>query len=92
MTIGEGHTLGCESIVVRGLNLGFLVAVGDIRHTHVVRVEDDDVGALLNSFKLSGETFDRQRERGIQIFGPTRRTEFDVLREAAAALIAPFRD
>jgi 2-keto-3-deoxy-L-rhamnonate aldolase RhmA len=43
-------------------------------------------------FPQDRETFDRQRERGIQIFGPTRRSEFDVLREAAAALIAPFRD
>ena len=35
--------------------------------------------------------FERQRERGIRVFGPTRSTEYDALRSAAAALIAPFR-
>ena len=37
-------------------------------------------------------TYQRQRERGIQIFGPTRRTEYDLLREAALNAIAPFRE
>ena len=33
--------------------------------------------------------FERQRARGIRVFGPTRSTEYDALRSAAAALIAP---
>ena len=35
--------------------------------------------------------FERQRARGIRVFGPTRSTEYDALRSAAVALIAPFR-
>lgn len=35
--------------------------------------------------------FERQRDRGIRVFGPTRSTEYDALRSAAEALIAPFR-
>lgn len=35
--------------------------------------------------------FERQRDRGIRIFGPTRTTEYDALRSAAAQLIEPFR-
>ena len=37
------------------------------------------------------EEFERQRERGIRIFGPTRSTEYDALRSAATKLIEPFR-
>ncbi len=37
------------------------------------------------------EEFERQRERGIRIFGPTHSTEYDALRSAAAKLIEPFR-
>ncbi len=33
----------------------------------------------------------RQRERGIQIFGPTRRSEYDLLRDAALGAIASYR-
>ena len=35
--------------------------------------------------------YQRQRERGIQIFGSTRRSEYDLLREAALNMIATFR-
>ena len=35
--------------------------------------------------------FERQRERGIQIFGPIRSTEYDALRSAATKLMEPFR-
>ena len=37
------------------------------------------------------EEFERQRDRGIRIFGPTRSTEYDALRSAAEKLIEPFR-
>ena len=37
------------------------------------------------------EDFERERDRGIQIFGPTRSTEYDALRSAAEKLIEPFR-
>lgn len=37
-------------------------------------------------------TYKHQRERGIQIFGPTRRPDYDLLREAALNAIAPFRE
>ena len=38
------------------------------------------------------EEFERERERGIRIFGPTHSTEYDALRSAAEKLIEPFRD
>jgi len=40
---------------------------------------------------LGGPDYERQRERGIQIFGPTRMSEYDMLRDAANRYIAPFR-
>lgn len=35
--------------------------------------------------------FARQKKRGIRIFGPTRRTEYQLLREAAERAISPYR-
>ena len=40
---------------------------------------------------LGGPDYQQQRERGIQIFGPTRMSEYDMLRDAANRYIAPFR-
>ena len=39
-----------------------------------------------------GEDYKQQRRRGIQIFGPTRRSEWDLLRDAARDFIAPFQE
>ena len=39
-----------------------------------------------------GQDYKRQRERGIQIFGPTRRSEWDLLRDAARSFIEPFQE
>ncbi len=36
-------------------------------------------------------TYQQHRERGIQIFGPTRRSEYDLLRQIASEIIEPYR-
>ena len=42
-------------------------------------------------FPVDSAEYARQRERGIQIFGPTRETEYDLLRGAAERALAPYR-
>ncbi len=42
-------------------------------------------------FPSDGTEYGRQRERGIQIFGPTRVTEYQLLRDAAERALAPYR-
>lgn len=39
----------------------------------------------------TAEEYRRHRERGIQLFGPARRTEWDILGEAARKIIEPFK-
>lgn len=41
-------------------------------------------------YATTAAEFRRHRERGIQIFGPIRTTEYDLLRSAAAEAIAPY--
>ena len=36
-------------------------------------------------------SYEREVERGVRIFGATRRSEYDLLREAAEAVMAPYR-
>ena len=42
-------------------------------------------------FPMDGAEYKRQRGRGIQIFGPTRQTEYQMLRNAAERALAPYR-
>lgn len=42
-------------------------------------------------FPSDSTEYGRQRERGIQIFGPTRVTEYQLLRDAAERALAPYR-
>jgi 2-keto-3-deoxy-L-rhamnonate aldolase RhmA len=42
-------------------------------------------------FPSDSSEFERQKERGIQIFGPTRQTEYQLLKEAAERALAAYR-
>ncbi len=42
-------------------------------------------------FPSDPEEYERQQERGIQIFGPTRETEYQLLKGAAERALAPYR-
>ena len=42
-------------------------------------------------YPTTSAEYGRLRERGFQIFGPIRTTEYDLLRSAAAEAIAPFK-
>ena len=42
-------------------------------------------------YATTAAEYKAQRERGFQIFGPIRTTEYDLLRKAAEKAIAPFK-
>ena len=44
MPIGEGHATRCQSIYVRGLDLGFRIPIRNVAHPHVIGIEDNNVG------------------------------------------------
>jgi len=69
---------------------------GEWQHPEVVAAMEQVIDiAIANNkaaeaavYAADRETYERQRERGIQIFGPWRSTEYDLLRDAATAAIA----
>ena len=64
--------------------IGAMDAVADIALAHGKAVESP-------VYATSSSEFRRQRERGFQIFGPIRTTEYDLLRKGAEEAIAPFK-
>ena len=50
-----------------------------------------DIAVEAAEFSDDHANYLEQRERGIQIFGPTRTSEYNLLREAAARAIEPYR-
>lgn len=71
---------------------------GQSDHPDLVAAMESIVEIALNCGKavespvyaLNSDEYRIQRDRGIQIFGPIRTTEYDLLRQAAAEAIKPF--
>ena len=66
MPVHERHALRRQLIEVRGLDLRVLVAVGNVGDPHVIRVEDDHVGALLGGRKMGGECHQQNNQASRQ--------------------------
>ena len=72
---------------------------GDMEHPKVVEAMERVIDLAISHGKAvepaigtaDPATFQRQRERGIQIFGLTRDHEYVLLREAAENAMKPFR-
>ena len=72
---------------------------GDMEHPEVVAAMERVIDLAISHGKAvepaigtaDRATYQRQRQRGIQIFGPTRHYEYALLREAAQNAMEPFR-
>jgi len=72
---------------------------GQWRHPEVIAAMESVIEIALNrgiavepsEFPVDRAGYLKQRERGIQIFGPTRQTEYELLRAAAARALEPYR-
>ena len=71
---------------------------GQQDHPHLIAAMEEVAGIALNCGKAvespvyasNSDEYRLQRDRGIQIFGPIRTTEYDLLRKAAGKAIEPF--